>query len=322
MVSPWVHRAVVSAGKLRRRRRGPLRAGWSVEVEAWTRVMHHYARRSTWLPLELQRRAIHVMVPPPGQPDDLELEPTRLGGVPCLWIRPRAADPARTLVYLHGGGYSIGSIHSHQDFITRLAREAGVYAVAVDYRLAPEHPYPAALEDARRVWSALLASGVDPARAVIAGESAGGGLTLSTLVALRDAGEPLPSGAALLSPWLDLTLSGASIDANARYDYLPRDVLEVYVRRFLRDVPADHPLVSPLFAEHHGLPPLLVQAGEAEAIVDDSRRFHERARAAGVEAELTVYDDMIHAFMLLTGMPHADRAVRELTRFIAARTDG
>lgn len=321
MLLPF-HRALVAATKLRRRQRGPMREAWPVEVEAWTRLMHHYARRSTLLPLAMQRRAIHVMVPEPQPAPDLRREPVRLAGVPCLWIRPEAADPTRTLVYLHGGGYSIGSIASHEAFITRLARDAGVHALAVDYRLAPEHPFPAALDDAHAVWRALLDAGVDPKRAVIAGESAGGGLTLSTLCSLRDAGDPMPAGAALLSPWLDLTLSGASIDDNARFDYLPRPVLETYVRRYAAARDPAEPGISPLFADHVGLPPLLVQAGAIEAIVDDSRRFAERARASGVRVALEVYDDGVHAFMMLPGMPHRVRAIGQLVGFLKSRTEG
>lgn len=321
MIVP-LHRALVAATKLRRRQRGPLREAWPVEVEAWTRLMHHYARRSTLLPLAVQRRAIHLMVPAPTATPDLAREPVTLAGVPCLWIRPATADPTRTLVYLHGGGYSIGSIASHEAFVTRLARGAGVNALAVDYRLAPEAPYPAALDDAVGVWRALIEAGVDPSRAIIAGESAGGGLTLSTLCALRDADAPLPAGAALLSPWLDLTLSGDSIDANARFDYLPRPVLETYVRRYAGPRDPAEPGISPLFADHVGLPPLLVQAGAIEAIVDDSRRLAERALGAGVRVQLEVYDDGIHAFMMLPGMPHRARAIGQLVGFIQSRTEG
>lgn len=312
----FLGRAIVRATRARRRMRGPLREAWSVEHEAFTRVMHHYAKRSTVLPLAWQRRAAHVLVrpePPPG----VTVEPVRAGGVPSAWIRPRGADPDRTLVYLHGGGYSIGSIATHRDFIALLARRLGAVALAVDYRLAPEHPFPAALDDARAVWRWLLERGVDPAKIVMAGESAGGGLTMSTLISLRDAGLPMPSRAAVLSPWVDLTLSGASHDDNARFDYLHRPVLETYVRRFVpRDVPRSHPLVSPAHADLRGLPPLLVQAGEAEALLDDARMLAERARRDGVEATLTTYPDMVHAFMLFAGVPRADDAVAEIVDFL------
>ncbi|MCA9606779.1 MAG: alpha/beta hydrolase [Myxococcales bacterium] len=296
--------------------RGPLREAWSVEHEAFTRVMHHYSKRSTVIPLAWQRRALGAFVPS-SPPRGATLEPVMADGVPSAWIRPDGADPDRTLVYLHGGGYSIGSIDTHRDFIAKLARRLGCVAFAVDYRLAPEHPFPAALDDALAAWRWLLAQGVDPSRTVLAGESAGGGLTMSTLVSLRDAAEPLPARAAVLSPWVDLTLSGRSHDDNARYDYLHRPVLETYVRRFVpRDVARTHPLVSPVHADLRGLPPLLVQAGEAEALLDDARMLAERARADGVDVTLTTYPDMVHAFMLFQGVPTAAKAVDEIVAFL------
>ena len=312
--------ALLSAAAMRRRMRGPLRERWPLELEAWSRVLHHYSKHSTRLPLRLQRRALGALVKPAAR-GSVRAEPVMADGVPCAFFRPADADPDRVLVYLHGGGYSIGSIDSHRDFIAKLARRAKVTAFAVDYRLAPEHPFPAQLDDARRAWAWLLARGVDPKRAVMAGESAGGGLTMSTLVALRDDGERLPAAAAVLSPWVDLALEGASIDDNARFDYLHRHVLEAYIERFAPDEDPRHPLVSPLYANLAGLPPLLVQVGEAEALLDDAKRLAERAREAGVEVELSIYDDMIHAFMLFAGVPEARPAVDELVAFVRHHTD-
>lgn len=307
--------ALLRATAARRRMRGPLREAWSLEHEAWTRLLHHYAKRSTFIPLSLQRGAL-VALARPALVRGVEMHAEQVGDVPCAWFVPEEADPGSVLVYLHGGGYSIGSIQSHAWFISRLAKDAGVRAFAVDYRLAPEHPFPAALDDATAVWRWLLERGVDPSRAVLAGESAGGGLTMSTLLSLRDAELPMPAAAAVLSPWVDLTLSGASIDAHARFDYLHRPVLETYVARFLRGVAPDHPLVSPLFAELNGLPPLLVQVGGAEALLDDAVRLAERARAAGVDTSLSVYDDMVHAFQLFAGFSGARDAIDELAAFV------
>jgi acetyl esterase/lipase len=320
MPTRLLRRALLGAAQTRRRMRGPLREAWPLEYEAWSRILHHYSKRSTLFPLELQRRAIAVLARP-NAVAGVDVVAEDADGVPSAWFVPERADPDRLLVYLHGGGYSIGSIESHAQFISSVARRAGVRAFAIDYRLAPEHPFPAQLEDAQRAWRWLLARGVDPARTVVAGESAGGGLTMSTLVSLRDAGTPLPAAAAVLSPWVDLTLAAESIDENARFDYLHRHVLEVYVQRFAATVDPSHPLVSPVFADLSGLPPLLVQVGEAEALLDDSRTLAARARAAGLDVELSVYDDMIHAFQLFAGFPGARPALKELIGFIRSHTD-
>lgn len=316
----WIGRAFLQTAALRRRMRGPVRDAWPLELEAWTRVLHHYGKRSTLIPLALQRRALHALVKPPAANASVTIISTEANGVPCAWFRPRGADPDRVLVYLHGGGYSIGSIETHREYIAKLARRTKMQAFAVDYRLAPEHPYPAQLDDARAAWRYLLDAGVDPRRAVIAGESAGGGLTLSTLVALRDAGEPLPAAACVLSPWADLTLEAASLAENERYDYIHPRVLEVYAERFVGAADRDHPLVSPLFADLEGLPPMLIQAGDLETLRDDAVRLAERARAAGVDVTLTVYDDMIHAFMLFAGVPDAKRATDEIVAFVRRHT--
>lgn len=311
-------RTLVAAIRLRRRTRGPIRDDWSVELETLARTLHHYGKRSHRLPLAWQRRALGAF---PSAPDS-RVSVTRVdaGGVPAVWITPERAAHDAVLVYLHGGGYSIGGIRSHQAFVSKLARLAGMRALLPDYRLAPEHPYPAQLRDARSVWRYVLESGVDPTRTVIAGESAGGGLTMSTLLSLRDDAQPLPAGAAVLSPWVDLTLSGVSIDGNARFDYLARPTLETYVSRFARDGDRRHPLVSPVFGDLRGLPPLLVQVGEAEALLDDARTLVARAHDAGVDVELSEYADMIHAFQLFPGLPAARVAVDELVAFVRAKT--
>jgi monoterpene epsilon-lactone hydrolase len=309
-----IARALLGAVSLRRRQRGPLRAGWSIEVETFSRVLHHYTKRSTRLPLAWQRQALGIL----SQREDprSSFERVDAGGVPGAWIRPAGADRTRVLYYLHGGGYSVGSIESHRHFVARLATAADAHALLIDYRLAPEHAFPAQLEDARAAWRWLLAQGVDPRRTVIAGESAGGGLTMSTLVSLRDAAEPLPAAAAVISPWVDLTLSGAAIDDNARFDYLSRHVLRTYADRVAGTTDRAHPLLSPVFAELHGLPPLFVQVGAAEGLLDDARTLTTRARAHGVTVELREHPDMIHAFPLLAQLPESAAAITELAAFV------
>ena len=302
----------------RRKVRGPLRESWTLEHETLSRFLHHYARRSTLLPLRLQRAALDVLRPP--ERADVRIERVMANGVPGAWVRPVSADPHRVLYYLHGGGYSIGSIDSHRAFVAKLAKDAGVTAFLIDYRLAPEHRFPAQLDDARAAWQWLLGQGVDPKRTVIAGESAGGGLTMSTLVALKQAGGAMPAAAAVISPWVDLTLSGRSIEHNARYDYLPRHVLRTYVTRVVGAQDPRDPRISPLYADLTGLPPLLVIAGGAEAIVDDARELAARARTAGVEVELREHDDQIHAFPLFMHLPASRAAIAELAAFVRRHT--
>lgn len=310
-----VARALVGAVEWRRRQRGPLRAGWSVEYETLSRTLHHYTKRSTLLPLSLQRRALGALGPPPEE-RHVRFERVDAGGVPGAWLHPEGADPSRVLYYLHGGGYSIGSIESHRHFVARLAKAAGMRALLIDYRLAPEHRFPAQLDDARASFGWLLRQGLDPRRAVIAGESAGGGLAMSTLISLRDAGEPLPAAAALISPWVDLTLSGAAIDENARFDYLPRHVLRTYVERVAGNVDPAHPLLSPIFADLHGLPPMLIQVGAAEGLLDDARTLAARAKEHGTSVELRVHADMIHAFPLFLHLAESRAAIGELAEFV------
>lgn len=306
---------MLGAVELRRMQRGPLRPGWSLEAETISRVLHHYTKRSTILPLSWQRGALGALGQPP-EDRRSSIERVDAGGVPAAWIRPDDADPSRVLYYLHGGGYSVGSIESHRHFVARLATAAGAHALLIDYRLAPEHRFPAQLDDARAAWRWLLEKGVDPRRTVIAGESAGGGLTMSTLVSLRDAGEPMPAAAAVISPWVDLTLSGKAIDDNARFDYLSRHVLRTFVERVRGDTHPAHPLLSPVFADLSALPPLYVQVGTAEGLLDDARMLAARAEEHGTSVELREHADMIHAFPLLMQLPESRTAILELAEFV------
>jgi len=321
MVHPIVGRAILRATKLRRRMRGPLRPSWSAETEAYSRFLHHYSRRSLWIPLDWQRKALGSMVPAK-PPRGVDFERFRIGSIGAAWLTPESADEDRVLLYLHGGGYLLGSIDSHRHAVSRFAAAARMRTLLIDYRLAPEHPFPAGLEDAVTTWRWLLDQGVDPKRAAIAGESAGGGLTMATLLSLRDRGLPLPGAAAVLSPWVDLTLGGGTLTTNDRFDFVPRHVLADYAEKYANGTDRAHPMLSPALADLSGLPPLLIQAGEAETLLDDSRRLHERAIAAGTEATLTVFPNSIHAFMLMPHMPHHGDAVAELGAHLRANTGG
>lgn len=243
-------------------------------------------------------------------------------GVPTEWIGADTAGPV--VVYLHGGGYCIGSLGTHRPMLTHLAAAIGGRVLSVDYRLAPEHPHPAALDDAVAGYRYVLASGVPPARIVIAGDSAGGGLCLATLVALRDGGDPLPAAGVCISPWADLTQSGATVHTAAEADPMVRAAdLDRWAACYRGRLPADDPAVSPLFADLAGLPPLLIEVGTAEVLLDDARRVAARATDAGVAVSLHVADDMIHVWHFFAGLvPEADDGIARVAAFITRHTGG
>ncbi len=251
---------------------------------------------------------------------DVPVEAVDAGGVPAEWI---GRGDAPVVVYVHGGGYCIGSLATHRPMLTHLAAAAGGRVLAVDYRLAPEHPFPAALDDALAAYRWVLASGVEAARVVVAGDSAGGGLTLATLVALRDAGDPLPAAGVCLSPWADLTQSGATMAEKADVDPMVRaEDLHRWAAAYAGEGgdPA-HIGLSPLFADLTGLPPLLVEVGTAEVLLDDARRVAERARAAGVDVTVYEGEDLIHVWHFFAGaMPEADEGIARVAAFVREHT--
>lgn len=251
--------------------------------------------------------------------EDVGVEVVDAGGVPCEWI---GTGDGPVVVYVHGGGYCIGSLDSHRSMLTHLASAVAGRVLAVDYRLAPEHPFPAALDDACAAYRWVVAGGADPARVVIAGDSAGGGLTPATLVALRDAGDPLPAAGVCLSPWADLTQSGATMSEKAEAD--PMVHAEDLARWAVAYAGSDHDPgssgLSPLFADLSGLPPLLVEVGTAEVLLDDARRLAERARGAGVDVTLFEGEDLIHVWHFFAGaVPEADEGIDRIARFIGER---
>jgi monoterpene epsilon-lactone hydrolase len=227
------------------------------------------------------------------------------------------------ILYLHGGAYALGSIKSHREFVARLVCAAKVRGLVIDYRLAPEHPFPAALDDAITAYHWLRTQGSSPSQIVIGGDSAGGGLTLATLLALRDAGKPLPAGAFCISPWTDLTLSGASMQSKARADWiLDSDSLEMYAGFYAGEHDRGSSLISPLFADLSGLPPLLIQIGTEEILLDDATQCAENARKAGVDVTLEILDGMYHAFQLVSFLPETGNAVGHIAEFILRNLKG
>jgi len=256
-------------------------------------------------------------------PTDVSCDPVDAGGVPAEWITTPGVVPERVVYYLHGGGYVLGSINTHREMVSRLSRAAGARVLILDYRLAPENPFPAALDDSVAAYRWLLSAGVDPARLVIAGESAGGGLVVTTLVALRDAGDPLPRAGICLSPWVDFEGLGESMVTNAEMEnpLLNREGGLMWAKAYLGNIDPRTPSASPLYADLTGLPPLLIQAGTAEMLFDDARRLADRARAAGVDVTLEPWDDMIHMWHMFAAMlPEGQQAIDRIGEFIRQRT--
>lgn len=242
------------------------------------------------------------------------------------WLEPPDAEAEGPVVlYFHGGGFVFSSLRTHGELIAAIARTVHARTFAPHYRLAPEHPMPAALEDALASYRYLLAQGIPPRRVIFAGDSAGGNLVLGALITLRDAGEPLPAAGIALSPWVDLDCSGASFEANRHCDFVGEEHCRLAAESYLSGRDAKQPEVSPLFAKLAGLPPLLIHAGEAETLVDQIRAFTSRAVSDGVDVKLAVYPDMVHVWhMLRTATPEAQRAIDELAAFarnaVQART--
>lgn len=231
-------------------------------------------------------------------------------------VSDRAAG--RTLLYLHGGGYFFCSPETHRPITLRLAAEADARTFVPDYRLAPEHRFPAAVEDAVAAYRGIVAAGTPARRMVIAGDSAGGGLALATLLSLRDAGDPLPAGAVLFAPWTDLACTGASLAANEESDVLFHgDGIARAAPLYLGDTPATNPLASPLYADLGGLPPLLIQASDSEVLLDDSTRLAAKAAQAGVQVSFKTWPGLPHVWQLFAPfLPEARAALAEAAAFI------
>jgi epsilon-lactone hydrolase len=253
---------------------------------------------------------------------DVHCQSIIAGNVKAEWVIPPGADTERVLLYFHGGGYVMGSINTHRAMVARMARAAGARALMIDYRLAPERPFPAAVEDATAAYRWLLDQGRPPQKIALAGDSAGGGLTLATLLALRDAQTPLPACAVPISPWTDVEGTGASVKTKASRDPMVRDAdLLRYGGLYGRNTDLRNPLVSPLYGDYRGLPPLLIQVGEAEILLDDSTRVAERARQAGVQVDLEVWDEMVHVWHVFAKLlPEGRQAIEKMGAYVSTHT--
>lgn len=254
-----------------------------------------------------------------GKPKGVSVEKIDIAGMAAEWLTPEAARGG-TLLYLHGGGYIICGPDTHRPMVATLARRAGARALVIDYRLAPEHPFPAAVEDACKAYRWLIAQGVAPESITVAGDSAGGGLTLALLLSLKNAGDPMPAGAALLSPWTDLAMSGWTHVTHAKLDpMLSVEGALLAARHYLQGALPTDPLASPLYGDFDGMPPLLIHVGEREILLDDSVRLAERARAAGVSVEIKTWQGMPHVFQAFGFLPEARAALAEIGDFLATR---
>jgi epsilon-lactone hydrolase len=254
-------------------------------------------------------------------PPDVKIEVVTAPDRSAEWLTPPGARQDAVVLYVHGGGYVIGSPRSHRHLAAAIARAAGTRALLLDYRLAPEHPFPAALEDAVAAYQWLLRTGIAPARVVIAGDSAGGGLTMATLLALRDRALPMPAGGVCISPWVDLTNSAASYTSKAAVDpIVTLESIALLTQAYIGTGDPTQPLVSPLYADLRGLPPLLIHVGSDEVLLDDALGLAARAQAAGIDVTVHEWPAMIHVWhWFLPMLDEAEKAVTEIGAFVQAR---
>ena len=273
------------------------------------------------LPVPLARTRIEAMFAPLQLLAGARITPADAGGVPAEWVQAPGTTDAATLLFLHGGGYSVCSPRTHRAVTTHLSQAAGCRVLALDYRLAPEHPHPAALDDAMAAYRWLLAQGIPPARIAFAGDSAGGGLAVATLVRLRAEDAPLPAAAYLISPWVDLTGDGGAWEINKDLDpLLNRAQLAKMALGYLAGRDPRTPLASPLHADLTGLPPLFVHVGTREVLLDNATGLAARARAFGTPVTIDVLDGMIHGFHMFAGIvPEATQALAAGGKFLHER---
>ena len=278
-------------------------------------------------PLPEQRVALELLVEtyvghPVPLPEGTRVESVDANGVAAEWISQSNADSERVLLYLHGGAYVLGSFKSHRDLVARISGAAGIRGLLIDYRLAPEHVFPAGLDDAVTAYSWLLSNGTKPEHIVVGGDSAGGGLTLALLQALRDKNIPMPAGAVLLSPWTDLVGTVESRTTREDADpWISGQALSFVSGLYNGTEDINNPLISPINADLHGFPPLHIDVGHDEVLLDDSLQVAEHAKAANVPVELTVWDGMWHVFQAFAYvLPEGQQAIEKMGTFIRRQT--
>ncbi len=255
-------------------------------------------------------------------PAGVTCTPVDAGGVSAEWSVADGVDQGKVILYVHGGGYVMGSAGSHRDMTGRLSQAAGARVLSLNYRLAPEHPFPAPVDDSVAAYRWLLGQGIQASNIAIAGDSAGGGLALAALIAIRDAGEPMPATGIGISPWVDMEGTGESMATRAAVDpVVQKEGLLDMAKLYLGGADPKDPLAAPLHADLSGLPPLLIQVGDAETLLDDSTRITERARKADVDVTLKIWDEMPHVWHLFAPiLPEGQQAIEEIGTFFKEQT--
>ncbi|MFP7298336.1 alpha/beta hydrolase [Neobacillus niacini] len=250
-------------------------------------------------------------------PKNCQVEKTQIEGIYAEWISNKHAKGDMVILYLHGGGYGYCSADTHRSLAARVMIEAGVKVLLPEYRLAPEHPFPAAIEDTLTIYRWLLKQGYDSSKIIFAGDSAGGGLSAATTLALRDQSEPLPGALVCLSPWVDLTSQGESYSKNSDKDpYLRSELVRLTAQNYAAGESLDNELISPVFADLRGFPPMFIQVGSIEILLSDAQLLAEKARMSGVEVQLKVWKGMWHVWQISNKLPEAKKAVKEIGDFI------
>jgi acetyl esterase/lipase len=272
--------------------------------------------------VEEQRAGMEALAGSFPLPEGAQQRAETIAGVPCEWQSVEGAKDDAVLLYFHGGGYVIGSVNTHRGLVSGFSGASGITGLSVDYRLAPEHPFPAAVEDAVAVYHALLEQGRDPAKIAIGGDSAGGGLSLALLLAARERGLPQPACAALLSPWSDLRIVAKAYESRKESDPMVRkDGISAMAAHYLGETDPTNPLASPILADLSGLAPMIIHVGDREVLLDDSVDLAARAQEAGVDVTLKVWPDMIHVFQAFYPMVEEGRqSIAEMGAFIAEKT--
>jgi acetyl esterase/lipase len=296
----------------------------SIRSRVFYWFLKHYASRADKNATLQQRRVIledgarNLPMPP-----NVEVQQTTVGNIAAEWLRPVGTTDNRAVLYLHGGAYTMGSCTTHRALASRIAIASQTPALLPEFRLAPEYPFPAALEDGVAIYRWLIEQGISPQKIVVAGDSSGGGLAIALTVLLRDKDVPLPAAITCLSPWADLELTGESLTTRAQVDPMcSLEESQYHAVHYIGKHDARAPLLSPIYADLHGLPPILIQVGDREILLSDAIRLTQRARKDGVDAELEVWDGMWHVWHLFARyVPEGQRAIDKIGAFIRKYLD-
>ncbi|MEH7306684.1 alpha/beta hydrolase [Neobacillus drentensis] len=284
-------------------------------------LMSSKANQTAGFDIETARKGLEALSALTPVAQDIIVEKTSIEGISAEWVMAPNAVEDRVFLYLHGGAYIMGSCNTHRYLASKLSRSTGARVLVPEYRLAPENPFPAAIEDAIKVYRWLISSGITPDKIIIGGDSAGGGLTLATLLSLKEENEALPALAVLLSPWTDMEGTGESMETRAFVDpWLSPDASRSAPALYIGDLDPRHPLVSPIYADMSGLPSMLVHVGNDEILLSDSARLVDRARSAGVEVTFKVWDEMWHVFQQFA-IPEGQQAIDEIGDFVQKNLD-